>query len=126
MNCFGKSACLALALAGIVGAAAGDEDQARAGRQVFDQRCRTCHGGTARADLPLGPSLSGIVGRRAGTGASGIHSRPVMDSGIVWDRASLRRFLSNPQREIPNTLMMVRVSDPAELESLLDYLETLH
>ena len=30
MNCFGKSACLALALAGIVGAAAGDEDQAQA------------------------------------------------------------------------------------------------
>ena len=126
MNCFGKSACLALALAGIVGAAAGDEDQAQAGRQVFDQRCRTCHGGTARADLPLGPSLAGIVGRRAGTGASGIHSRPVMDSGIVWDRASLRRFLSNPQREIPGTLMAGSATNRAELESVLDYLETLH
>lgn len=126
MNCFGKSACLALALAGIVGAAAADEDQAQAGRQVFDQRCRNCHGGTAPADFPIGPSLTGIVGRRAGTGASGIHSRPVMDSGIVWDRASLRRFLSNPQREIPGTLMAVSVTNRAQLESLLDYLETLH
>ena len=126
MNCFGKSACLALALAGIVGAAASDEDQAQAGREVFDKRCRTCHGGTARADLPIGPSLAGIVGRRAGTGASGIHSRPVMDSGIVWDRASLRRFLSNPQREIPGTLMAGSATNRAELESLLDYLETLH
>ena len=48
-----------------------------------------------------------------------------MDSGIVWDRASLRRFLSNPEREIPGTLMAVSVRDRAELESLLDYLETL-
>jgi cytochrome c len=125
MNCFGKSVCLALALAAIIGAAAADEDQARAGRQVFDQRCRTCHGGTARADLPIGPSLFGIVGSRAGTSASGIHSRPVMESGIVWDRASLRRFLSNPQREVPDALMMFRVSDPAELETLLDFLESL-
>ena len=126
MNCFGKSACLALALAGIVGAAAADEDQAQAGRKVFEQRCRNCHGGTAPADLPIGPSLAGIVGSRAGTGASGIHSRAVMDSGIVWDRATLRRFLSNPEREIPGTLMAASVRDRAELESLLDYLETLH
>ena len=53
MNCLGKSACLTLALAGIVGAAAADEDQARAGREVLDQRCRNCHGGTAPADWPI-------------------------------------------------------------------------
>ena len=48
-----------------------------------------------------------------------------MDSGLVWDRASLRRFLSNPQREIPATLMAASVTDRGELESLLDYLESL-
>jgi cytochrome c len=125
MSCFGKSACLAVALAGIIGAAAADDDQVQAGRQVFERRCRNCHGGTAAADYPVGPSLNGIIGSRAGSGASGIHSRPVMDSGIVWDRESLRRFLSNPQNEIPGTLMAARVTDPAELESLLDYLQSL-
>ena len=54
-----------------------------------------------------------------------MHSRAVMDSGIVWDRDSLRRFLTDPQGEIPGTLMAARVPDPAELESLLDYLESL-
>lgn len=53
MNCVGESACLTLALAGIVGAAAVDEDQARAGREVLDQRCRNCHGGTPLADYPI-------------------------------------------------------------------------
>jgi cytochrome c2 len=54
-----------------VGAAAADEDQARAGREVFDQRCGNCHGGTAPADNPIDPGLAGIVGSRAGSNPTG-------------------------------------------------------
>ena len=122
MNCFGKSACLALALAGIVGAAAADEDQAQAGRQSFQPALpqlpwRYGAGGA----FPIGPSLAGIIRAvEREPVPSGIHSRPAMDSGIVWDRASLRRFLSNPEREIPGTLMATSVTNRAQLESLLD------
>jgi cytochrome c2 len=54
-----------------------------------------------------------------------MHSRALIDSGIVWDRDSLRRFLSDPRRAIPGTTMPVGVADPAQLERLLDYLESL-
>lgn len=112
----------ALALAGMMGssAAAGEP-----GREVYERHCRTCHGGTAPPDSPLGPSLVGIVGKKAGTQASGLHSRALTESGIVWDRESLRRFLTDPRPAIPGTLMPVRVSDPEALERLLDYLESL-
>ena len=120
---FRKLACVALALAGLMDPACADE--AASGREVYEFRCRTCHGGSARADSAVGPSLAGIVGTRAGTQASGVHSRALIDSGIVWDRESLRRYLADPRRAIPGTLMPVGVADPAELESLLDYLETL-
>jgi cytochrome c len=125
MKCSRKSAYAALALAAVIGTAIA-EDRVQSGRQVFEQRCRNCHGGTAPADYPIGPSLTGIIGAKAGTQDSGMHSRAIMDSGIVWNRDSLRRFLSNPQREIPGALMIVRMTDTAELESLLDYLESLH
>ncbi|HET7362252.1 MAG TPA: c-type cytochrome [Burkholderiales bacterium] len=115
---------LTVALAGLAGAAVADD--AASGREVYELRCRTCHGGTAPADSPIGPSLVGIIGTRAGTQASGIHSRALIDSGVVWDRASLRRFLSDPRRELPGTLMPVGVADAAQLESLLDYLESGH
>ena len=125
MNCSRKSACVAFALAGLI-AAASAEESAQSGRQLFERHCRSCHGGTAPADSPIGPSLSaGIMGRKAGTSASGVHSRAMLDSGIVWDRESLRRFLSVPRRVIPDSIMPVAVMDPAELERLLDYLETL-
>jgi len=120
---FRKLARVALALAGVMGPAYADE--AASGREVYELRCRTCHGGAAPADAPLGPSLAGIVGTKAGSQASGVHSRALIDSGIVWDRRSLRRYLADPRRAIPGTIMPVGVADPAELESLLDYLETL-
>ena len=124
MKRFRQYAWVALVLATVIGAAAADENL-QSGQQVFERRCRACHGGTARADLPIAPSLTGIIGTKAGTEDSGVHSRAVMDSRIVWNRESLRRFLSNPQRAIPGTLMPVSVEDPAELESLLDYLQSL-
>jgi cytochrome c len=125
MKRFRKSAWMALALASVIGAATADE-HLQSGRQVFERRCRTCHGDTAaRANLPIGPSLTGIIGTQAGTQDNGVLSRAVIDSRIVWNRESLRRFLANPQPAIPGTLMPVSVVDPAELETLLDYLEYL-
>jgi cytochrome c2 len=120
---FRKLARVALALAGVMGPAYAD--QAASGREVYELRCRTCHGGAAPADSPIGPSLAGIVGTKAGSQASGMHSRVLIDSGMVWNRDSLRRFLADPRRAIPGTIMPVGVADPVELESLLDYLETL-
>ena len=124
MGYFSRSACVAFALAGLI-ASASAEESVEACRQLYDRRCRTCHGGTGPADSPIGPNLSGIVGTKAGTQASGIHSRAAIDSGVVWDRESLRRFLSVPRREIPGSIMLAGVADPAELERLLDYLESL-
>lgn len=121
---FRKLACVALAVAGLIDYPA-RADEAAAGREVYELRCRTCHGGTRKADSPLGPSLAGIVGRRAGTQDSGVHSRAAIDSRIVWNRDSLRRFLSGPPYELPGTLMPGGVVPPEELERLLDYLESL-
>jgi cytochrome c len=112
---------LALAFAGVIGAAAAGEP----GREIYERQCRTCHGGTAPADSPIGPVLVGIIGTKAGTQPTGLHSRAMAESGIVWDRESLRRFLIDPQREAPGTIMPVRVSDAEALERLLDYLESL-
>jgi len=112
----------ALALAGLIGTASAAGEP---GREVYERHCRTCHGGTTPPDSPLGPSLVGIIGTKAGTQPSGLHSRALTESGIVWDRESLRRFLSDPRREVAGTIMPVGVSDLEALERLLDYLESL-
>jgi len=115
----------ALLLAVLYPAAAVADGSTDPGRKVFERRCRTCHGGTAASDTALGPSLVGIIGRKAGTGNSGAHSRAAVESDTVWTRSSLRRFLSEPGREMPGTSMPVQVQDPKELDDLLNYLESL-
>ena len=112
----------ALALGAMMGSAVAAGEP---GREVYQRQCRTCHGGTATADSPIGPSLIDVIGAKAGTQPSGLHSRVLVESGIVWDRASLRRFLIDPRREVPGTIMIQGVSDPEALEALLDYLESL-
>lgn len=92
---------------------------------IFVQRCQTCHGDTGPVDSPIGPDLRGAFGRKAGTGRSGMHSRAAVESDIVWNRDSLRRFLSAPGEELPGTLMPARVTDAKELDDLLDFLESL-
>jgi cytochrome c len=120
-----RSLC-ALALIWALAAPALADEAASAGRKIFETRCASCHGGAMPSTGTLGPSLAGIVGRKAGTGKSGVHSRAMVESGIVWSRGSLRRFLSDPGREVPGTIMPVRMEDPKQLDDLLNYLETLH
>jgi cytochrome c2 len=101
------------------------DESTSAGRKLFESRCVSCHESSPPSTATLGPRLAGIVGRKAGSGSSGVHSRALTESGIVWNRASLRNYLSDPGRAVPGTIMPMRVEDPKELEELLNYLETL-
>ena len=112
---------VAAALAPVPVRAAGD---AAAGRQVYVKRCLGCHG-DLKATSTFGPNLTGIIGRKAGTGESGVHSRALIESGITWDEASLRKFLATPTREVPGTNMPVDVADPQQIDDVVAYLRTL-
>ena len=105
-------------------AVAADESADR-GARIFETRCRSCHIASSPSTATLGPSLAGLIGKKAGSGKTGVHSRALAESGIVWSRSSLRSFLSDPGRAVPGTIMPLRVEDPKDLEDLLNYLETL-
>lgn len=114
----------AVLAAGFSAAAAADEST-ETGKKVFQRRCQTCHGVTGPADSTLGPNLVGIVGRKSGSGDTGVHSRATVAAGTVWTRNSLRRYLYDPRGDLPGTLMAAQVRDSQELEALLDFLQTL-
>lgn len=112
---------LLLALSGAISCAAAPES----GQEIFDRHCRTCHGGPRPADVPLGPNLAGVIGTKAGSRPSGLHTRVLAESGLVWDRDSLRRFITDPRSVTLGTIMPAHPLEREELERLLDYLETL-
>jgi len=113
-----------LALMGLLSVAALAAGDAAAGKRVYDTRCLGCHGGDGTAPT-LGPSLVGIIGRKAGTEQTGVHSRAMVDSDITWNASSLRKFLAAPTKQVPGTIMPTGVPSAQEIDDLVAYLETL-
>ena len=97
---------------------------AASGRLLYQARCVGCHGDGSNSTATLGPNLAGIIGRKAGTGETGVHSRALTESNIRWDEASLRWFLTGPIEG--TTTMPAPVLDAQQIEDLIAYLKTLH
>lgn len=80
--------------------AAGDP---AAGRLVF-RKCQACHSMEPGKNI-LGPSLAGIIGRKAGSEAGYNYSAAMKQANIVWDAKTLDAYLSDPQKLIPGNKM---------------------
>jgi cytochrome c len=114
-------AAASAALASVVAFADAPPDPAK-GQDVFQDRCSGCH---VLEGFGQGPSLVGVVGRRAGSLPGYAYSAALKSSGIVWTPALLDRFLTGPKKLVPGTAMDVIVPDPAERGDLVAYLATL-
>ncbi len=87
-----------------VGAAAAQD--AAAGEKVFLAKCKVCHMPPEAAKNLVGPSLAGVVGRKAGT-VSGYHYSDANEkSGITWDEPTLKEYLKDPKAKVPGTKMV--------------------
>jgi cytochrome c len=101
----GAAVLLTTALAVLPGTAlAQDDAEAREAQLAFNNHCRTCHV-TREGDHRLGPSLSGVVGREAGSAPGYGYSPAMTDADLVWDEATLDRFIENPNAVVPGNNM---------------------
>jgi nitrite reductase (NO-forming) len=76
---------------------------AAAGRLVY-RKCQACHSMDAGKNM-LGPSLAGIMGRKAGTESGYNYSPAMKQSGVVWDGNTLDAYLADPQKLVPGNKM---------------------
>jgi cytochrome c len=96
-------------------------DQSR-GALLF-QTCSSCHSVLGDG---VGPNLYGIYGKRAGTQPGFKYSSAMLQSGLTWDEATLRAFITNPQALVKGTLMTFPgYSSPADVNSVVEYIKTL-
>lgn len=101
--------------------AAGD---AKAGAQVF-QQCAICHSNKPGVNM-IGPSLFGVVGRKAGTEPGYSYSTAMKNAGKVWTVATLDAYLINPQKDIPGVKMLFPgLPSATDRANVIAYLTTL-
>jgi len=75
---------------------------------------------------PLGPSLTGVVGRPAASVAGFPYSDALKKSGLTWTEDNLRAWIAEPSHTVPGTLMPhVSLSDRAEQLYVIACFKTL-
>lgn len=84
-------------------------------------RCMACH---ALAYNRTGPRHCGLFGRRAGSLPDFNYSDAMRHSGIIWDTATLDRFLTSPTTVVTGTYMgYAGVTDAQERADLISWLK---
>lgn len=91
---------------------------------VAFMQCRTCHS-IEPGKTGIGPSLAGIMGKKAGSVAGYNFSAPLKASGIMWTRATLDQWLQGPMKMVPGTKMVTSVPNAEARKAIIDYLETV-
>jgi cytochrome c len=118
---------LAALLATFAACASGLQGNAANGKQLFmTNGCPACHGVTKADNSMVGPSLFGVVGRKAGTAPSLLGaSENLKKYGVIWNAETLNEFLADPNAKVPGTAMAGILTDPQQRADVIAYLYTL-
>lgn len=115
---------LAVALTGPA-LAAGDPGN---GAKIFT-RCKACHVIDSDQNR-VGPHLSGVIGRKAGT-ADGFNYSAGMkaagEKGIVWNDDTINQYLENPKGYVPgNKMAFPGLKKPEERADVIAYIDQMN
>lgn len=99
-------------------------NDASKGRDLFLRNCIGCH---AFACNKEGPSLGGLLGRKAG-GAEGFdgYTEALKNSGIIWTDEALNDFFVDPAKISPDSVMVSfgKFDDPEHRRQMIAFLKT--
>jgi cytochrome c oxidase assembly protein Cox11 len=91
------------------------------GEKIFASRCAGCH---TLDKTAVGPPLGGVVGRKAASLPRYPYSAALKNAGIVWDAASLDKWLAGAQQDVPGALMPVSIGDERTRADIIAYLQS--
>src|SRR6516165_11117745 len=107
-----------------IGAGPGFAQDAAEGEKVFAV-CKACHQVGDNAKNAVGPTLNGLIGRKAGSVEGFNYSEANKASGITWDEATFSEYIKDPKAKIPGTKMaFAGVKDEQKIKNLIAYLHT--
>jgi len=116
---------VAVLAAAFVASPALAQDKAKQGETIFKRTCAACHT-VEPGKNRIGPSLAGVVGRKAGSAEGFKYSDPMAKSGITWNEDSLNKYLTDPKATVPgNKMAFAGLKKDDERKAVIDYLETV-
>jgi cytochrome c len=133
-----RIAILGLSLAATAGTAQAQD--ATEGENVF-KKCQTCHRIGEGAKNLVGPVLTGVIGRQAGTAADFAYSplnKNSGENGLVWTEELVVKYLEDPNAFLKDfltskgkedlavgvTKMVFKLPDETDRKNVAAYLKT--
>lgn len=105
----------------IFATAAHAEGDAVLGKSVY-LKCTGCHSFDPKK-RKIGPTLSGIFGRNAGTVEGFRYSKAMKNLNVNWDELNLIAFLTSPKKYAKGTKMIFAgIRNQQDIKNLLAYL----
>lgn len=99
--------------------AAGSIEQ---GQKLYAAMCAACHSVDYNG---VGPAHKGVFGRKAGSAKDYAYSPALQSSTVVWNAATLDRWLTNPEKFIPGQKMGFSVNSAEERADLIAFLQSI-
>ena len=117
---------LSIAAALFLAAPASAQGNAKKGKAIFDNRCSACHYETKANGNLVGPNLSSVIGRTAGSFKGFLYSSAMKAKSHIWTEANLLRFLAEPDKMVPDTQMGFGGFDDAKMaRDVIAYLKSV-
>lgn len=91
------------------------------GAALYQSRCGGCHSIAANR---VGPAHRGVFGRAAGKAPGFNYSPALRKSAIVWNEATLDKWLQGPPKLVPGTRMFFSVPSASERAAIIAYLRS--
>ena len=91
---------------------------------LFQNQCATCHTLNPADGPRMGPSLSGVVGRKAGTFPGFAYSPGFAKVDFTWDAAHLDAYLTDPQVVVPGAIMPYKQANADTRHAIIGYLQS--
>lgn len=93
------------------------------GKQVYGRRCSGCHTLIRNGE---GPRHLRVFGSRAGSVADYSYSEALSESGILWNEATLDRWLADPEAMVPGNSMGYQTRSARDRADVIAYLKTFY
>lgn len=91
--------------------------------KILAEACIACHnlGGN---ESKIGPYLTDIIGRKAGSVEGYQYSTAMKNSNIYWTRENLSKFIQNPSKIVPNTSMGFAGVSASDADDIITFMES--
>ena len=118
--------CMVITTVFFLNSAYANGDAAK-GKKVF-KKCKACHALKAGKNK-TGPSLAGIVGKKAGSVSGYTKYKGLKGADWIWDEENLDGWLKNPKKWLKakngkKSKMVYKLKKEKDRANLIEYLKT--